>query len=99
VFTIGEFGLGSADTSRPYHFDPSTLVNIAGALDLRRAYYSGFLEFLRQSPDVVGDRASSFWTVTHFDFLDALHWPGNEPFRDDRLRQAIYDYNTETLPT
>jgi hypothetical protein len=99
AFTIGEFGLGSADTSRPYHFDAATLLNIPGALDLRRTYYLGFLDFLRQSPDVVKDRASAFWTVTHFDFLGAHQWPGNEPFRDDRLRQAVYEYNTERLPT
>jgi hypothetical protein len=99
AFAIGEFGLGSADTARPYEFDPSTLLNTPGALELRRAYYLGFLDFLRQSRDLVRGRASSFWTVTHFDFLGALNWPGNEPFRDDILRQAIYEYNTETLPT
>ena len=96
AFAVGEFGLGSADVSRPYHSDPATLLGIP---DLRRQYYLGFLEFLRQSGDVVGTRASSFWTVTHFDFLGALSWPGNEPFRDDILRQAIYEYNTETVPT
>ena len=76
-----------------------TLLNLPGTLELRRAYYLGFLEFLRQSRDVVKGRASSFWTVTHFDFLGALGWPGNEPFRDDGLRQAIFEYNTEKLPT
>ena len=96
AFTIGEFGLGSADVSRPYHSDPGTLLS---AMDVRQQYYLGFLEFLRQSGDVVGTRPSAFWTVTHFDFLGAFAWPGNELFRDDKLRQAIYDYNTETLPT
>ena len=99
AFAIGEFGLGSADVSRPYHSDPATLLNVPGALDLRQQYYLGFLEFLRQSGDLPGTRPSTFWTVTHFDFLGALGWAGNEPFRDDRLRQAIYDYNTEAIPT
>ncbi len=96
AFAIGEFGLGSADVSRPYHSDPATLL---GAMDAREQYYLGFLEFLRRPANLAGTRPSSFWTVTHFDFLGALQWPGNEPFRDDRLRQAIYEYNTETLPT
>ena len=96
AFAIGEFGLGSADVMRPYHSDPATLLN---AFDLRQQYYLGFLEFLRAAKGVVGRRPAAFWTVTHFDFLGALAWPGNEEFRDDRLRQAVYDYNTEPLPT
>ncbi len=96
AFVIGEFGLGSADVSRPYHSDPGTLL---GALNARQQYYLGFLEFLRQSADLAAGHPSSFWTVTHFDFLGTMASPGSEPFRDDRLRQAIYDYNTETLPT
>jgi len=99
AFAIGEFGLGSSDVSRPYHSDAMTLLNIPGSLDVRCNYYLGFLDFLRKSGDVVKGRAAAFWTVTHFDFLGALGWPGNEAFRDDRLRQAIYEYNTEGLPT
>ncbi|MEP6536129.1 MAG: hypothetical protein ABJF23_12460, partial [Bryobacteraceae bacterium] len=88
-FAIGEFGLGSADVSRPYQSDAAALLNVPGAIDLREQYYLGFLEFLRRSGGLTGGRPSAFWTVTHFDFLGTLQWPGNEPFRDDRLRQAI----------
>jgi hypothetical protein len=99
AMAIGEFGLGSADVTRPYQSDPATFLNNSGAFELRTAYYLGFLEFLRQSRELMKGRAAAFWTVTHFDFLGALGWPGNEPFRDDRLRQAIQEYNTEKVPT
>jgi hypothetical protein len=98
-FAIGEFGLGSADASRPYHSAADTFLKNAAAFDVRTQYYLGFLDFLRSSRDLVGDRASAFWTVTHFDFLGIMDWPGREAFRDDKLRQAVYDYNKEITET
>lgn len=91
-FTIGEFGLGSADLSRPWHCDAASLL-VPGAMHVRRRYYLAFLEFLRGAVDLVGDRPSAFWTVDHCDFLGALRFPGSELFRDDELRQAVADYN------
>ncbi len=95
AFVIGEFGLGSSDTSRPYHLDPATFLNKPEAFELRRQYYLGFLEFLRSSKDLVGDRGSAFWTVTYFDFLGVMRSPGMEEFRDDLLRQSVQEYNEE----
>jgi hypothetical protein len=91
-FTIGEFGLGSSDLSRPWHCVAASLL-VSGAMDVRRRYYTAFLRFLREAGDLVGDRPSAFWTVGHCDFLGALRFPGAEPFRDDQLRQAVADYN------
>ena len=91
-FTIGEFGLGCAELSRPWHSDAASLL-MPGAMDVRRRYYLAFLQFLRDAGDLVGNRPSAFWTVGHCDFLGALRFPDAEPFRDDELRQAVADYN------
>ena len=84
-FAIGEFGLGSADLSRPWHFDAATFRN-PEALVRRRQYYLEFLKALRESPGIFGAHPASFWTVGHFDFLDG-------EFRDDDLRAAVKRYN------
>ena len=98
VFAIGEFGLGCSDPSRPYDFDAGTFLNADGSMSegagsLRRKYYLGFLECLRQAPHLFGEHPVTFWTVTHFDFLGAMEQKGYEVFRDENLREAVAAYN------
>ena len=100
AYSIGEFGIGCTDPARPYHFDAKTFLEpdgsmSAGARELRRKYYLGFLDFLKRSANLIGEEPSTFWTVTHYDFLGALEQCNMEPFRDDTLRQAIKLYNEE----
>ncbi|MGH9633096.1 MAG: hypothetical protein ACRD7E_32735 [Bryobacteraceae bacterium] len=101
AFSIGEFGLGCADPARPWHVDASSF-DSEDAMELRRRYYLEFLECLRRRPDLFGEQPSTFWTVGHFDFLGALQqFSANavQPrFRDDRLRQAVLQYNQEASP-
>lgn len=84
-FAIGEFGLGSADLSRPWHCDANTFCT-PEALAVRRQYYLDFLDALAAAPDVFGTHPASFWTVGHFDFLQGA-------FRDEELRAAVQRYN------
>ena len=91
---IGEFGLGSSDIARPWHFDASTFRS-AEDFAVRRQFYTAFFDALRRRPDVFGQQPATFWTVTHFDILGALEWPGYEAFRDDTVRQLVQDYNSE----
>ncbi len=93
-FSFGEFGLGCADLTRPWHTDAASF-RATGAMETRRQYYLAFLQFLRTAGGLVRDRPSAFWTVAHCDFLGALQWPGAEAFRDDKLRQAVMEYNLE----
>jgi hypothetical protein len=98
-FAVGEFGIGCADPSRPWHFDAATFLCPDGTLDrgareLRRKYYMGFLECLRKAPHLFGAHPVTFWTMTHYDFLGALAYPGYETFRDEVLRDAVARYNT-----
>jgi hypothetical protein len=97
-FAVGEFGIGSTDPARPWHFDASTFLCPDGTMDrgareLRRKYYMGFLECLRKAPHLFGGHPVTFWTVTHYDFLGALAYPQYEPFRDEVLRDAVTKYN------
>jgi hypothetical protein len=91
-FAIGEFGLGSPDISRPWHFDAGAFTT-SETFAIRQRYYLEFLDVLTRSL-MYTIHPATFWTVGHFDFLGALGWPGMERFRDDTLRQAVYDYNT-----
>ena len=97
-FAIGEFGIGCTDPSRPWHFEASTFLAPDGTLDrgareLRRKYYMGLLECLRTAPHLFGSHPVTFWTMTHYDFLGTLAYPGQEAFRDEVLRDAVMKYN------
>lgn len=95
-FRIGEFGLGSSDTTRPWYFDAKTMLGPDGSLDekvreVRRRFYTGLLKGLEGLGGDVG--RVSFWTVAQYDFLGVL---GNDVYRDDVLRAAVHSYNEAT---
>jgi hypothetical protein len=92
-FAVGEFGLGSSDTSRPWHCDAASLKQ-PESISIRRTYYLKFLHWLRDQTYTASP--VTFWTVGHFDFLGVLEQPGCECFEDDVLRRAVMDYNLET---
>jgi hypothetical protein len=101
-FAIGEFGIGCTDPSKPWHFDAGTFLCPDGTLDrgareLRRKYYMGLLECLRKAPHLFGNHPITFWTMTHYDFLGALEYPGYEAFRDEVLRDAVTKYQTSIV--
>ncbi|HYZ83809.1 MAG TPA: hypothetical protein VE621_05380 [Bryobacteraceae bacterium] len=88
---VGEFGVGSSDMTRPWHFDRSTFFDDGGGLrvdvmEKRRAFYRGWLEALR---DTNYRRAACFWTVDQYDFL-GIH---SHTFADDALREEVRQYN------
>lgn len=87
-FAIGEYGLGSADPSRPWHFADDSHRG-SGALEIRRKFYLGLLECLRAAPHLFGSHPVTFWTVHQYDFL-GVH---DDAFRDDVLRAAVAGYN------
>jgi hypothetical protein len=89
-FAIGEFGLGCTDVTRPWYFDATTFRTSADFV-LRRDYYLRFLQWLAFQSYT--DSPVTFWSAGHYDFLGALEQPGLEPFRDDVLRQAVWEYN------
>jgi hypothetical protein len=94
---IGEFGLGSADAGKPWEFKKETMLDEqcslkADVVEVRRAFYLGFLTFLRTSTRV-GSRAACFWTVDQYDFLGVLPFKQAKVFRDEVLRQAVKRYN------
>ena len=96
-FAVGEFGLGSADTTRPWYFDEKTFLRPDGKMDdgarqTRRMFYNGFLNALSSGLENV--ERVSFWTVAQYDFLGVC---GNDVFRDEELRSAVRDYNTEAI--
>lgn len=82
---IGELGLGSTDTLRPWHFDAATF-QTPEDFAIRRRWYREALEWLRsvQSP-----RAACFWTAGHFDVLGIM----NPQWRDDNIVEAVRAYN------
>ena len=88
-FTIGEFGLGSTDVRRPWYFDAATF-RTPGDFAIRTAWYLKFLEWLRTRDG----RAACFWTAGHFDVLGVM----NPEWRDDRIVEAVVDYNTQASP-
>jgi hypothetical protein len=115
--TIGEFGLGSIDVSHPYKVKPETFTNRRGTMEqpereLRRKYYLGFLSFLRSNPELFQVRNEAcfplnpvtFWTVSYFDFMDALSQKyrvrenddAAETFKDELLIEEVMKYNRET---
>jgi hypothetical protein len=83
-FVVGEFGLGSADVSRPWHFDASTF-DTPEALAIRRDYYLRFLRWLGERTG----RAACFWTSGHFDVLGVMH----PEWRDEAVVEAVKAYN------
>jgi hypothetical protein len=83
-YVIGEFGLGSTDLSRPWHFDQSTFQTPEDLL-VRRGYYLRFLEWLTTRTG----RAACFWTAGHFDVLGIMH----PEWRDDVVTEAVDRYN------
>ena len=96
-FAVGEFGLGSADTTRPWYFDEKTFLRPDGKMDdgarqTRRMFYNGFLNALSSGLENV--ERVSFWTVAQYDFLGVC---GNDVFRDEELRSAVRNYNTEAI--
>ena len=97
LFAVGEFGLGSADTTRPWYFDEKTFLAPDGSMDdrarrTRRMFYSGFLNAL--SSGMKNVERVSFWTVAQYDFLGVC---GNDVFRDEELRSAVRNYNTQAV--
>ena len=115
--TIGEFGLGSIDVSHSYKVEPETFTNRRGVMEqpereLRRKYYLGFLNFLRSNPELFKTRNTAcfrlnpvtFWTVSYFDFMDALKQKyrvrendaAAATFKDELLIEEVVKYNRET---
>jgi hypothetical protein len=82
--TVGEFGLGSSDLARPWHFDAATFGN-QEALTVRREYYLRLLDWLGQRHG----RAACFWTSGHFDVLGIMQ----PQWRDDVVVEAVRTYN------
>jgi len=89
-FVIGEFGLGCTDITRPWRFDASTF-RTPEDFELRRDYYLRFLEWLNAQPYT--QSPVTFWSAGHFDFLGVLDQPGLSVFRDETLREAVWEYN------
>lgn len=89
-FAIGEFGLGCTDVTKPWHFDVSTF-QTPEHFELRRDYYLRFLQWIETQPYTASP--VTFWTAGHYDFLGVLEQPGLEVFRDEALRNAIWEYN------
>ena len=84
-YVIGEFGLGSADTTRPWHFD-ETSFGTPEALAVRRDWYLERLHWL-ESTDSPG--AASFWTAGHFDILGVM----DPRWRDEAVAEQVRSYN------
>ena len=84
-WTIGEFGLGSTDITRPWHFDASTF-QTAEDFSIRQDWYLRFFEWLPVS-GAIG--AAAFWTAGHFDVLGVMH----PEWRDDAVLEAVRAYN------
>ena len=84
-YVLGEFGLGSADVSRPWHFDASTFTT-PEALAIRRQWY---LERLRWLETIHSPGAACFWTAGHFDVLGVMH----PEWRDEAVVEAVRAYN------
>jgi hypothetical protein len=83
-YTIGEFGLGSTNITKPWHFDASTFRS-ADDFALRRDWYVRFLGWLGMRTG----RAACFWTAGHFDVLGVMH----PQWRDDAIVEAVCAYN------
>lgn len=97
-FSIGEFGLGSADPLHSYVVDASTFLTADGSMDpgkreLRRNYYLGFLRSLPEFGSVLGSQPACFWTVTHYDIVQAMWKEGLAEFADPILVSAVSEYN------
>jgi hypothetical protein len=85
-YVIGEFGLGSADVTRPWHFDAATF-DTPEALAVRRAWYLQRLSWLEGT---VSPGAACFWTAGHFDVLGVV----DERWRDQDVLDAVRLYNS-----
>lgn len=83
-YVIGEFGLGSSDVTRPWHFDASTL-KTPEALAVRRDWYLKKLDWLRQQDS---PRAACFWTAGQYDVLGVMH----PEWKDDAVAEAVRSY-------
>jgi hypothetical protein len=86
-YVIGEFGLGSADVTRPWHFDSSTF-QTPESLAIRRLWYLERLAWLERT---VSPGAACFWTAGHFDVLGVM----DERWRDDAVVAAVRLYNAQ----
>lgn len=88
-YVVGEFGLGSSDLTRPWHFDASTF-RTPEALAARREWYLRRIDWLsaQNSPG-----AACFWTAGHFDVLGIMH----PEWRDDAVVEAVRAYNAASL--
>ncbi len=84
-WTIGEFGLGSTDVSRPYYFGEDLRFRSEADFEVRREWYLRFLTWLGGREG----RAASFWTVAQFDVL-GLQYP---EWRDEAIVEAVRAYN------
>jgi hypothetical protein len=91
-FAIHEFGLGCNDITKPWYFDATTFRSAAD-FTVRRDYYLRFLQWL--SFQSYTSAPVTFWSAGHYDFLGILEQPGLEAFRDDLLRQAVWEYNQQ----
>jgi hypothetical protein len=84
-FAIGEFGLGSTDFERPWHFDSSTFQTPAQRA-LRVRFYVAFLGWLKQQENV---QAATFWTAGHFDILGVM----DPQWGEATIRDLVESYN------
>lgn len=89
-YTIGEFGLGSTDTNKPWHFDASKF-QTPDDFEIRRTWYQQFLHWL---PSSGAAGAASFWTAGHFDVLGIMH----PEWRDEEVLAAVVAYNQAASP-
>lgn len=84
-WTIGEFGLGSTDIRRPWHFDAATFRTPAD-FAVRRRWYLQTVEWLPESGSA---GAACFWTAGQFDILGVFH-----PYwGDEEVVEAVRAYN------
>lgn len=84
-YVIAELGLGSTDTTRPWHFDASTF-RTPEDFAIRRRWYLEALSWLRT---VDSPRAACFWSAGHFDILGVM----NPDWRDEEVLEAIRAYH------
>lgn len=108
-FNIGEFGLGTTDPNESYKVHPEKFLDSKGQMqkgpkEMRRKFYLGFLQFLREHASMFSGnqennchQAITFWTTGHFDILNVLGYGTRQSaFIDNVLIDNIRKYNKLT---
>lgn len=86
---VGEFGLGSADCSRPWQWCAADF-QVAENRLVRRRFYLRMLDRLRRTDWL---EYASFWTAGAYDVLGIHNQPSLDDLRDDTVIEAVASYN------